>query len=68
MEPIDAFLIAAKPKDRDKVVVAMLAAIASFPVANRPGRFEPRAVKRRPKWDKWLKVPRREARRTMLQH
>jgi len=36
---------------------------ASHPVRNRPGRVEPRAVKRRPKCLKLLKVPRSVARR-----
>jgi hypothetical protein len=37
--------------------------IAQLRVANRPGRIEPRARKRRPKSYQWLKVPRRKARR-----
>lgn len=41
----------------------LLGMIASHPVRNRPGRVEPRAVKRRPKCLKLLKVPRSVARR-----
>jgi hypothetical protein len=37
--------------------------IAQIAVGNRPGRFEPRARKRRPKSFPWLKVPRAVARR-----
>lgn len=37
--------------------------IAQLTVANRPGRLEPRARKRRPKPYPWLKVPREKARR-----
>lgn len=36
--------------------------IAQLKVANRPGRIEPRARKRRPKPYPWLKVPRAQAR------
>ena len=36
--------------------------IAQVKVGNRPGRIEPRAVKRRPKPFPWLKQPREEAR------
>jgi hypothetical protein len=41
----------------------LLGMIASHPVGNRPGRVEPRAVKRRPKCLKLLKVPRSVARK-----
>lgn len=40
----------------------LLAAIAYHRVGNRPDRYEPRAVKRRPKPHKLLKVPRNVAR------
>lgn len=41
----------------------LLGIIASYPVRNRPGRVEPRAVKRRPKRLKLLTVPRSVARK-----
>lgn len=41
----------------------LLGMIASHPVGNRPGRIEPRAVKRRPKCLELLKVPRSVARK-----
>jgi Transposase DDE domain len=41
----------------------LLGIIASHPVRNRPGRVEPRAVKRRPKCLKLLTVPRSVARK-----
>ena len=44
------------------LTTALLRAIASHRVGNRPGRVEPRAVKRRPKPHKLLTVPRAEAR------
>jgi putative transposase len=43
-----------------------LTAIASREVGNRPNRVEPRAIKRRPKPHKLLKIPRREARKELL--
>jgi len=45
---------------------AMLRAIASHRVGDRPDRCEPRAVKRRPKATKLLTVPRDEARKRLL--
>jgi hypothetical protein len=44
----------------------LLDAIAAHPVANRPNRYEPRAVKRRPKPHPLLTVPRHEARKRLL--
>jgi len=40
---------AARPEDRAALIDAMLTAIAYHRVGNRPGRWEPRARKRRPK-------------------
>jgi hypothetical protein len=45
---------------------ALLAAIGSHRVGNRPDRVGPRAVKRRPKHYPKLKVPRAEARQRLL--
>jgi len=42
--------------------------IAEQQVANRPGRVEPRAVKRRPKPYPLLMVPRAQARQKVLQY
>lgn len=42
--------------------------IAEQPVANRPGRVEPRAVKRRPKAFPLLTIPRDQARQKVLQY
>src|SRR6202451_3452156 len=39
---------APRPKDRPALIDAMLAVIAYHRVGNRPGRWEPRATKRRP--------------------
>jgi hypothetical protein len=46
----------------------LLALIAEQQVANRPGRIEPRAVKRRPKAFPLLTVPRDQARQKVLQY
>jgi hypothetical protein len=52
--------------DRDRLVREMLKAIAHHRVADRPGRVEPRANKRRPKPQKYLMEPRKQARKRLL--
>jgi Transposase DDE domain len=52
---------AARPEDRPALIDAMLAVIAYHRVGDRPGRWEPRARKRRPKPDARLTQPRAEA-------
>lgn len=47
---------------------AMFALIAKRVVGNRPGRIEPRAVKRRPKSYSLLMIPRNEARKNILKN
>ena len=54
-------LEAARPERRAGLVDAMLKAVAYHRVGNRPGRWEPRARKRRPKPSKRLNQPRRVA-------
>jgi hypothetical protein len=54
-------LEAAQPKDRPALIDAMLAVIAYHRVGDRPGRWEPRARKRRPKPGPRLGQPRAEA-------
>ena len=49
---------AARPEDRGALIDAMLTTIAYHRVGDRPGRWEPRARKRRPKWSTPLKQPR----------
>jgi hypothetical protein len=56
-------LEAARPKDRPALIDALLAVIAYHRVGDRPGRWEPRATKRRPKHGARLNQPRAEARR-----
>jgi hypothetical protein len=51
-------LEAARPKRRARLVDEMLKAVAYHRVGNRPGRWEPRALKRRPKPYKHLGHPR----------
>ena len=46
----------------------MFALIAKRIVGKRPGRMEPRAVKRRPKPYKLLMIPRAEARQDIMKH
>jgi hypothetical protein len=54
-------LEAARPDQRAELVDALLTAVAYHRVGNRPGRWEPRARKRRPKPTKRLNQPRRIA-------
>jgi Transposase DDE domain len=54
-------LEAARPEQRARLVDAMLVAVAHQRVGNRPGRWEPRARKRRPKPSKRLGQSRRVA-------
>jgi hypothetical protein len=54
-------LEAARPRQRARLVDAMLKAVAYHRVGDRPGRWEPRARKRRPKPTKRLNQPRRAA-------
>jgi hypothetical protein len=51
----------ARPEDRGTLIDAMLTAIAYHRVGNRPGRWEPRARKRRPKPAARLTQPRHDA-------
>jgi hypothetical protein len=55
-------LEAARPEERGGLVDAMLEAVAYHRVGDRPGRWEPRARKRRPKPGKRLTQPRHVAR------
>jgi Transposase DDE domain len=50
---------------RERVLQILYAAIATHIVGNRPDRFEPRAIKRRPKPHKLLTVPRAVARKRL---
>jgi hypothetical protein len=54
-------LEAARPEQRAGLVEALLKAVAYHRVGNRPGRWEPRARKRRPKPSKRLNQPRHVA-------
>ena len=55
-------LEAARPKDRPALIDALLVVIAYHRGGGRPGRWEPRARKRRPKPGARLGQPRAEAR------
>jgi hypothetical protein len=52
---------AARPEDREHLIDAMLTTIAYHRVGDRPGRWEPRATKRRPKKTSRLMQPRQVA-------
>lgn len=49
-----------RPLLRTRQVCSMLLRIAERPVHERPGRNEPRRVKRRPKCSRWLQKPRHQ--------
>jgi hypothetical protein len=69
LQTISAFrdvMIMAQPETQETLIKTMLAAIASHQVRNRPGRVEPRAIKRRPKPHDFLKEPRQKARNRLL--
>ena len=56
----------ATPREREDLVETMLGAIASHHVGDRFGRVEPRANKRRPKPQRYLKETRAEARKRLM--
>ena len=55
----------APPRELPALYESMLDAIASHVVGNRPYRYEPRAIKRRPKEHDRLTIPRQEAKRRL---
>jgi len=55
----------ATPDELPALYESMLDAIASHVVGNRPHRYEPRAIKRRPKQHDLLTIPRQEAKRRL---
>jgi hypothetical protein len=59
-------LTEAPAADRGRLAQALLAALGKERVGQRPGRCEPRQVKRRPKKQKLLMKPRAEARADLL--
>jgi hypothetical protein len=66
LQSINAFrsaIVLLEPRNLPLMYDDLLGMIASHPVGNGPGRVEPRAVKRRPKCLKLLKVPRSVARK-----
>jgi len=66
MKAFHESLVGASPADRQRLVAVMLKAIAGHRVGDRPGRVEPRANKRRPKKQRYLNEPRREARKRLM--
>ena len=55
----------APPQTLSALYESLLSAIASHLVGNRPHRYEPRAIKRRPKEHDLLTIPRHEAKRRL---
>lgn len=56
----------AATRDRARLIEEMLKVISCYEVGDRFGRFEPRANKRRPKPQRFLMEPRRQARKALL--
>lgn len=59
----ETFLSAPSPEQRQRLYREMLQAIGRHRIGHRPGRYEPRAVKRRPKAYPRLTQPRAQARK-----
>jgi len=55
----------AKPAELPALYESLLDAIGSHVVGNRPHRYEPRAIKRRPKQHDLLTIPRQDAKRRL---
>ena len=68
LEQFRWLLLFSADASRQQVVLVVLQCVATHEVGNRPGRVEPRAVKRRPKPYPKLKKPRAEARAELLQN
>lgn len=68
LEQFRWLLLGQTPTARPETVVVVLLAVASHEVGHRPGRVEPRAVKRRPKEYARLRKPRAEARAELLRN
>lgn len=71
LQTLNAFrntLRTAATQDMHRIFSVLLDAIASHRVGDRPGRFEPHAIKRRPKPHDLLLVPRPEARKRLLRN
>jgi hypothetical protein len=70
LQTVNAFLpnlrAARTAEEAARLCAVLLGAIAQHRVGNRPDRYEPRAVKRRPKNFPRLKEPRADARRRLL--
>jgi hypothetical protein len=56
----------ATPSEREHLVKELLKAISGHGVGDRFGRVEPRANKRRPKQQRYLNEPRKEARKRLM--
>ncbi len=69
IQTLEAFrwlLLFCCPQRRQHLRAIVLLALATHEVGDRPGRCEPRRVKRRPKKYAWLNKPRAEARAELL--
>jgi len=67
LEAFRSSLSRTSPTQREGVIQMVLSAIAQHRVGTRPDRYEPRAVKRRPKPYPLLRMPRQQARARLTQ-
>lgn len=65
-QPLVSYEAHCKPQLRREIHGRMLDCIAAHTVGDRPGRVEPRQIKRRPKRYQWMMVSRHEAKRQIL--
>jgi hypothetical protein len=68
LEQFRWLLLARSGPEQQTIYAVVLVAVASHEVGDRPGRVEPRCVKRRPKSYDPLKKPRAEARAELLKN
>jgi len=68
LEQFRGLLLGLAETDQQAIALRLLRAVASHRVGQRPGRVEPRAVKRRPKQYDRLMKPRAEARAELLRN
>lgn len=66
MQAVESFTPAMMAMDRcDVLYDAFLTTVSAHRVGNRPGRQEPRLRKRRPRWSKYMTIPRHLSKRRL---
>jgi len=66
MQAVESFTPAMMSIDGNPAIYeAFLTTVSAHRVGNRPGRVEPRFKKRRPAWDKYMRIPRHKSYRKL---